>query len=136
MARFAYSVSDAASGQVMPRLPMIFSHNDRSISVEGLVDTGSSINLLPFSYGVALGLIWEEHVVELTLTGALARYEARAASVWASNALLTGPSPVHLAMAWTRSDDARIVFGQINFFMEFNACFYRTQNYFEVWRRD
>lgn len=120
----------------MPRLPVVFSLGNLSISGVGLVDTGSTINVLPYAYGLALGLVWEEHVVELELTGALAQHEARAASVWMSNDRLTGADSVHLAVAWTRADDAPVIFGQINFFMEFNVCFYRSQNYFEIWRRD
>jgi len=136
MVRFAFSAPDAASDQPMPRLPAIFSNGDHAVSVEGLVDSGSTINLLPYDYGLALGMVWDEHLVELKLTGALAQFEARAASVWMSSASLTGPEPVHLAVAWTRSNDARVIFGQINFFMEFNVCIYRSQNYFEVWRRE
>jgi len=136
MARFAYTAAETAPGQLMPRLIMNLSNGNRSIPVEGLIDSGSTINVLPYDYGLALGLIWDEHIVELTLTGALAQYEARAASVWASNSHLTGHSPVHLAVAWTRADDAPVIFGQTNFFMEFNVCFYRSRNYFDVWRRD
>lgn len=136
MARFEFAASQTDSGQLMPRLPVIFDHGNRSILGAGLVDTGSTINVLPYDYGLALGMVWEEHVVELKLTGALAQHEARAASVWMRNASLTGPNPVHLAVAWTRADDAPVIFGQINFLMEFNVCLYRSQNYFEVWRRD
>ena len=100
------------------------------------MDTGSTINVLPYDYGLALGMVWEEHVVELKLTGALALYEARAASAWMRNVSLTGPEPVHLAVAWTRSEDAPVIFGQINFLVEFNVCIYRSQNYFDVWPRD
>ncbi len=38
--------------------------------------------------------------------------------------------------AWADSNDVPVLLGQTNFFMEFNVCFYRSQNYFEVWRRD
>ena len=77
---------------------------------------------------------WDKQNVELTLTGALANYEARASFVFASNSQITGPSSVQLAVAWTKSEDAPVIFGQTNFLMEFNVCFYRSQNIFEVWR--
>jgi gamma-glutamyl-gamma-aminobutyrate hydrolase PuuD len=53
MARFAYTASESALSLLMPRLPLIFSHNNHSIAVDGLVDTGSTINVLPYNYGVA-----------------------------------------------------------------------------------
>ncbi len=136
MARFPYTAAASYPSQLMPRLPMVYSYGNRSISVNDLVDTGSTINVMPYDYGLALGLIWDEHTIELTLTGALAEYEAKATTVWASHPQLTGPDPVHLALAWTRANDAPIIFGQTNFFMEFKVCFYRSENYFDVWRQE
>lgn len=118
----------------MPRLNMVISYGSRSITIDGLVDTGSAINVLPYDYGLALGIEWESQTIALTLTGALADYDARAVFVSATNPHITGSSPVRLAVAWTRKPDAPVIFGQANFLMEFNACFYRSENYFEVWR--
>ena len=134
MARFAYTLSSGAFTRALPRVPMELSHGNRSVEVEGLVDTGSTINVLPFDYGLSLGMVWEEHNIPLTLTGALANYEARAAFIWASNARLTGHNPVQLSVAWTASNDVPVILGQTNFLMEFNVCFYLSQSYFEVWR--
>jgi len=134
MARFAYTLGAGALARALPRVPLELSHGERSVEVEGLVDTGSTINVLPFDYGLSLGMVWEEHNIPLTLTGALANYEARAAFIWASNTRLTGPKPVHLSVAWTTSNEAPVMLGQTNFLMEFNVCFYVSQGFFEVWR--
>lgn len=134
MARFEYTLTGAPLSVLMPRLTMVLSHKERFIEVDGVVDTGSTINVLPYDYGDALGLVWDEHRIKLTLTGALADYDARAAFVMAANAQLTGETPVRLAVAWTAKNDAPLVFGQTNFLMEFNVCFYRSQEFFEVWR--
>ena len=40
-----------------------------------------------------------------------------------------------LMFAWANSNEVPVLLGQTNFFVEFNACFYHSQNYFEVWRR-
>ena len=40
--------------------------------------------------------------------------------------------PVRLAFAWSRSDNVPLILGQMNFFMEFDICFYRSQLEFEV----
>ena len=135
MARFPYTSAGPHSSRLMPRLPMVLSYGRRSIQVAGLVDTGSTINVIPYDDGLALGMIWEAQRVPLTLTGALANYEARAVFVSASNPDITGPSRVQLAVAWTRSVEAPVIFGQTNFFLEFNVCFYGSENIFEVWRK-
>lgn len=41
-------------------------------------------------------------------------------------------SPVRLAFAWAKSNDPPVILGQLNFFMEFDVCFYRSQLGFEV----
>ena len=40
--------------------------------------------------------------------------------------------PVQLAFAWTRSNAVPVLLGQVNFFMEFDVCFYRSRLVFEV----
>jgi hypothetical protein len=39
---------------------------------------------------------------------------------------------VRLAFAWTKSEDIPLILGQVNFFMEFDVCFYRSQSAFEI----
>ena len=36
--------------------------------------------------------------------------------------------------AWVDSDSVPVLLGQIDFLMQFNVCFYRSQGYFDVWR--
>ena len=40
--------------------------------------------------------------------------------------------PVRLAFAWSQSDNVPLILGQVNFFMEFDICFYRSQLEFEI----
>ena len=50
--------------------------------------------------------------------------------------LLTGKvrefAPVRLAFGWTRSNNVPVILGQVNFFMEFDICFYRSRLLFEI----
>jgi hypothetical protein len=39
---------------------------------------------------------------------------------------------VQLVFAWSLSDDAPLLLGRMNFFLEFDVCFYRSQLAFEV----
>lgn len=40
-----------------------------------------------------------------------------------------------LVSAWIESDSVPVLFGQMNFFLEFDVCFYRSQNWFDVRRK-
>ena len=40
--------------------------------------------------------------------------------------------PINMVFAWTKSNDVRWILGQINFFAEFDACFFRSQGFFEI----
>ena len=39
---------------------------------------------------------------------------------------------VRLAFAWAKTDAVSVLLGQVNFFMEFDVCFYRSRSVFEV----
>ena len=88
------------------------------------------VNVLPYQLGVSLGLEWESMRVTLPpLAGNLAHYDVRAAllTAWIGNL-----TPFKLAFAWTKAEDVPLLFGHINFFTQFDICFYRTDKAFEV----
>lgn len=97
-----------------------------------MLDTGSAVNVLPYQTGLALGAVWEEQTTQVPLVGSLGRFEARALVVLASHSQITPNKPVQLVFAWTQSDEAPLSFGQMNFFLEFDVCFYRSRALFEV----
>ncbi len=39
---------------------------------------------------------------------------------------------VGLAFAWTQAAEVPLILGQVNFFMEFDICFFRAQAAFEI----
>ncbi|MEO1273377.1 MAG: hypothetical protein AAFX99_35275, partial [Myxococcota bacterium] len=94
-----------------------------------LLDTGATVNVMPWDLGVQLGAVWNEQNTALTLTGNLARYEARALLVQAT---LASFEAVQLAFAWSRATDIPLLLGQVNFFQEFDVCFFRSQGHFDV----
>ncbi len=134
--RFPYTSADATAASPMPRLSLTLRYGSRSVEVVGLVDTGAAVNVLPYPVGLALGADWNQQTVAIPLAGSLGRVEARALVVLASHPHLTAESPIRLVFAWTRVDDVPVIFGQTNFLMEFNVCFYRSQAAFEVWPKD
>ena len=110
-------------------LPLELSFGATSISVSGLVDSGSTINVLPFDLGIQLGAVWEQQTIPVRLTGNLASAEARVLIV---TARVGEFAPVKLAFAWTKLDSVPVILGQINFFLEFDVCLFRSRGVFEV----
>ena len=128
---FPYKIIDDSPGMVdrMPYLPLILSLSGQSLSTEGLLDTGASVNVLPYELGLQLGLIWEDETLSVVLAGNLDRFEARAVIVDAQ----VNPFPVvNLAFAWTQAPNTPLILGQANFFFEFDVCFSRARSEFEV----
>jgi hypothetical protein len=79
--------------------------------------------------GLQLGAVWEAQTVPIQLSGNLDRNEARGLVLSGTVAQF---SPVLLAFAWTQSRDVPVILGHMNFFEEFNVCFYRHELSFEV----
>ncbi|MGB7444397.1 MAG: hypothetical protein WA919_25315 [Coleofasciculaceae cyanobacterium] len=69
-------------------------YGDSSVEVTGLVDTGASVNVLPYSVGVQLGAVWQEQMTSVSLAGNLAPVEARGLMVCAK---IGSFSPVRLS---------------------------------------
>lgn len=112
-----------------PYLPLTLSYQNQSFNVLGLLDTGSSVNVLPYEIGLRLGAIWERQTMSVPLGGNLSRFEARALVI---TAIVESFSPVELAFAWTKDRNAPLILGQMNFFLEFDVCFYRADLAFEI----
>jgi hypothetical protein len=136
--RFQYSGLENNPDSMMPRLALTLyyeGHEDRALDVIGIVDSGSTVNVLPYQVGLNLGARWEEQTQSVALTGVLGRFDARALFVWATHPQLT-TEPIPLIFAWTQAANAPLLFGQMNFFAEFDVCFYRADAVFEVTRRN
>ena len=115
----------------MPTIPITLSHGGFSVSTNALLDTGSTVNLLPYDIGLQLGATWEGQTVRLPLTGNLARVEARGLFVQVQIGNL---EPVRLAFAWTQASQVPLILGQTNFFREFDVCFQRSRRTIKIIR--
>ena len=134
MARFQFTARSLYSDNLMAMLPLQIHIGARFADIIGMIDSAAAVNVLPYSLGSALGAVWDEQQILGNLTGALSRVETRALAVHANSPKIEGAQDVALLFAWAKTDEVPVLFGQLNFLMEFNACFYRSQNYFEVWR--
>lgn len=77
--RFPFVESRDVFGDInaVPILPLTLSYKNSVINVSGLLDTGASINVLPYSVGIQLGAAWEELTTSVQLAGNLAPVEAK-----------------------------------------------------------
>ena len=128
--QFPYVARDPSLGtaSLAPMLPLTLTGN-QSVTTSGLVDSGATVNVLPYSLGVQLGLDWAKQTHSVALSGNLAAVEAR---VVVLPTTVGSFPPVRLAFAWAQTDAVSIILGQVNFFMEFDVCFFRSRGVFEV----
>ena len=129
--RFAFSEVEPSVGtaSLLPYLPLTLINGNTHIGVSCLLDTGSTVNVMPYNIGLQLGAVWDKQTIPISLSGSLADLEARALLV---SARVGGFDPVRLIFAWTQSNDAPLLLGQVNFFMEFDVYFSRSRSFFEV----
>jgi hypothetical protein len=119
--------------EALPTIPVILSYADSSVSANALLDTGSTVNLLPYEIGLQLGAIWDNQTVRLPLAGNLAKVEARGLFVQVQIGNL---EPVRLAFAWVEASNVPLILGQTNFFREFDVCFERSECKIKIIRGD
>ena len=86
----------------------------------------------PTSLALQLGAIWDEQTVRVQLSGNLSASEAKGLVVAGTVAQF---DPVLLVFAWTQVRDLPVILGHMNFFAEFNVCFYRHELAFDVQSR-
>ncbi|MGC8451480.1 MAG: hypothetical protein ACL9RN_00435 [Cylindrospermopsis raciborskii] len=129
--RFPFIEKTDSFGEIstMPYLPLTLTNGNKYLEVMALLDTGASVNVLPYQIGLELGAVWEQQTLELTLSGNLGNNQARGLVLSGTIANFT---PILLAFAWTQSPNAPVILGHLNFFAEFNVCFYRHELAFEV----
>ncbi|MHB8628407.1 MAG: retroviral-like aspartic protease [Aggregatilineales bacterium] len=111
---------------------MTFAYHQKAIEVVGLVHSGSTVNVLPYSVGLRLGVEWDNQPVIPGLVGSLRSVGVRALDVFAFHPQLAPQTPIHLVFAWAKSDEVPVILGQMNFFLIFKVCFYRAEDVFEV----
>ena len=133
--RFAFTerIDSLGRSSILPYLPITLSSGSNSLEMMALLDTGASVNVLPYEIGLQLGAIWEQQTVPIQLSGNLARSEARGLVV---SGTVVHLEPILLAFAWTQSKDSPIILGHFNFFAEFNVCFFRHELAFEICPRE
>ena len=133
--RFAYAQQGLAGTRtdVLPFMSIELQSDTQALTVSALVDTGATNNVLPYYIGAQLGFIWEQKRDIGSLGGSLANVPARGVMVQTT---VGSFEPILLAYAWLQTNDIPVILGQLNFFDEFDVCFFRSQSAFEVTRKN
>ena len=128
--QFPYVPRDPSLGNasLAPMLPLTLT-GSRQVATSCLVDSGAAINVLPYALGVQLGFDWAQQTRSVELSGNLASVEARVVLL---SAVVGSFPPVRLAFAWAQTDAVSVILGQVNFFLEFDVCFFRSRGLFDV----
>jgi hypothetical protein len=129
--RFNYSTTSSSQNEFdsLPRISLALRREDRSVEAIALVDSGATVNVLPYELGLELGAVWDDRRAIIQLTGNLSSQPAMPLSAIAQ---IGEFSPTELVFAWVRVLNAPLILGQTNFFLEFDVCFYRSKSEFEV----
>jgi hypothetical protein len=129
--RFKYSTTSPAQNEFdsLPRLSLSLRREDRIVESLGLVDSGATVNVLPYELGLQLGGVWEDRKAVIQLAGNLGNQSAMPFSAIAQIGEFL---PTELIFAWSRSSNVPLILGQTNFSLEFDVCFYCSTSEFEV----
>ena len=129
--RFRYSTIhfEHTEYDSLARVPLLLQNEDKQSTVLGVVDSGSTLNILPYSVEIELGAIWNPTRATLRLSGNLGGLLAYPLALTAT---IGEYPPARLLFAWVQNNDVPILLGQTNFFQEFEVRFYRWKMEFEV----
>lgn len=112
-----------------PLVPLTLRSEAAAVAELGLVDSGSDTSVLPYSLGMQLGLDWNKLPVLPAAGGILGSSPTR-------GVILDGEikpfAPIRLAFSWVQRDDIPLILGQVNFFLEFDVCFFRSRGEFQI----
>ncbi|MGL4551359.1 MAG: hypothetical protein ACRC33_09230 [Gemmataceae bacterium] len=102
------------------------------MSLHGLLDTGAATNILPNTAGLYLGFDWDRQQPLKPIGGVLRGVEVRLVHL----AVTVQPfGPIVMPFAWLKNDSAPVLLGQMTFFDEFDVCFFRSRQTFELRRK-
>ena len=132
--RFKYSTTSSTQNEFdsLPRLPLILRRGDQSLEAFGLVDSGATVNVLPYEIGLRLGATWDDRRAIIQLSGNLGNQPAIPFSVTAE---IGDFDAIELIFAWSGNPNTPLILGQTNFFLEFDVCFYRSKLEFDIQKK-
>jgi hypothetical protein len=93
---FIKKTNNLGQENYVPYLPITLNYGDIYVESMGLLDTGATINVLPYNLGLELGAVWQNQTVSIPLAGNLEPIEARGIVI---SGIIDNFTPVRLAFA-------------------------------------
>jgi hypothetical protein len=124
--RFPYTPPSGAGKGELPYCQVILISSICGFRGDALLDSGSTISVLPHSVGITLGFDWHSERPLLPLAGNLAKYETKSVILQVA---IEGFRPQLMSFAWSRSDSVPIILGQRNFFEVYDVRFSEAKHF-------
>jgi hypothetical protein len=76
--RFSYSINDSSQNEFdsLPWVPLVLRREQYTVEAHGLVDSGATVNVMPYELGLELGATWENRRAIIQLAGNLGNQPA------------------------------------------------------------
>ncbi len=99
---FKYSTTNATQNEFdsLPRIPLILKRDNQQVEAIGLVDSGATVNVLSYQFGLELGGIWDDRKAIIQLGGNLG---SQTAMPFSAIAHVGDYSPIELVFAWVKN---------------------------------
>lgn len=109
--RFKYSTTSPTQNEFdsLPRIPLTLQKDNRSVEALGLVDSGATVNVLPYDLGLQLDAVWDDRQAIIQLAGNLCNQPA---IPFLAIARIGEYTPTELVFAWVRSPNTPLILGQ------------------------
>jgi hypothetical protein len=127
--RLSYTTNGQDMLEGLPTIPILLKSDVANVDTVGLLDSGAMVNVLPFSIGKQLGLIWNDDFATINLSGALKKSNAIPVLLKAE---IFDFQEFKIVFAWTSVDETPLILGQMNFFKLFDICFFGSETQFEI----
>jgi len=139
MARFSHTTSQGFADipGMLPFVPITILRTDNferitlHFKASALVDSGSTVNVLPYDFGEQLGFIWNPKHPDTPFIGTVFDGPALGVILFVKVADFR---PVRLTFGWSQKTSAEVclILGQTNFFDKFDIDFRKSTDYFEI----
>jgi hypothetical protein len=100
-----------------------------AVDTTALIDSGAAVSVLPYTLGARFGVDWDSLTVPCGVGGSVGSIPGKLLLV---DGTLSPFPPVGLIFAWVKSDQVPVLLGQTNFFREFDVCFFRSRDTFQI----
>ncbi len=139
MSRFHYTSSQGFAG-VPGYLPFVpttllrtnnFQRITHRLTLPALVDSGATVNVLPYDIGIRLGFTWDRDCPDTPFVGMIYGVPALGVTLFAKVGQF---APVRFTFGWSQKSSTELPFilGQTNFFDEFYVDFRKPKGFFDI----